>query len=134
MTHKKGTSVNERAKKIMGLRNGGKPSTALFFPIELGYVCPICRDQTDVNKALDPSLEWSEYHGFLWCRKCDLDIPSCLCKEFPEPNISKTRLSKRDRIIEATRIFLDTFETVVSNSATKSRNVESVKGHGKRKL
>ena len=67
------------------------PENAIPFdqPAELGYVCPICKNEAyhkDIDcfgeKGIcffDERLHWSEYDGFLWCAKCNLDIPSCFC-------------------------------------------------------
>ena len=41
-------------------------------PFELGYICPTCKNK---------HLQWSEYNTFLYCGKCNLDIPSCFCKK-----------------------------------------------------
>ncbi len=104
-TPKEKQSKNKRAEELLGRRPSG---TSLFFPVELGYACPICG-----TKAFDTVLHWSEYRDFLWCDNCNLDIPSCLCKKYPSPRFRGARvLSKRDRVIEQTRIFLDTVEDV----------------------
>lgn len=65
------TSINERAEKICGKRD--TPGMAFDLPWELGFRCPFCGASNEVN------LEWSEYNMFIWCRTCDIDIPSCLC-------------------------------------------------------
>jgi hypothetical protein len=95
-------SKNERAEEVVGLRGSGQP---VFMPHELGYSCPICGAEDEVN------LEWSEYKAFLWCRRCNLDIPSCLCVKYGEPMIGQDPLDGRTRILEATRIFLDSVES-----------------------
>lgn len=97
-------SKNDRAKKIMGYRNQEHPgANALFEPYEMGYACPVCN-------ICNEKLHWSEYKGFIWCQNCNLDIPSCLCVKYPEPHLSKKVLNKKDKIIKATKIFLDTIE------------------------
>ena len=101
-------SKNELAKKLMGYRNEGHPgANALFGPAELGYACPICG-----LKNYD-RLDWSEYSGFIWCPNCNLDIPSCLCVKYPEPNLGDRPLSKKRQIIRATEVFLSTVGDVV---------------------
>jgi len=115
------TSKNEKALKIMGLRNDGKPCSMLFEPQERGYICPLCRHNPNFDEE-EPTLEWSEYNGFVWCMNCNIDMPSCICKRFAEPNIVKTPLPLKIRIQEMTRIFLDTVEEIkkhVSQSTSK---------------
>ncbi|RLI75703.1 hypothetical protein DRO97_02610 [Archaeoglobales archaeon] len=98
-----GVSKNPDAEKICGFRPKG---TSLFYPHELGYECPICGASDEDN------LQWSEYKFFVWCKRCNLDIPSCLCKKYPSPKISLEPFSDRDRIIEQTRIFLECLKEV----------------------
>lgn len=96
-------SKNDRAAELMGKRGSGTP---LFMPHELGYSCPICGVEDEVN------LEWSEYHAFIWCRNCNIDIPSCLCVKYGQPMIGQDPLTPRERIREATKIFLDSVESI----------------------
>ena len=78
------TSKNLRAEKVVGLRKGGTP---WHLPCELDYACPICHakckrcsgEEVGGDLHLDESLSFSEYNFFLWCPKCDLDIPWMLC-------------------------------------------------------
>jgi hypothetical protein len=51
------------------------------YPCELGYQCPICKIERD------ELLNWSEYNYCLRCPRCELDIPSCLCKQDIKANI-----------------------------------------------
>ena len=74
----KEVSKNEKAKKIAGLRNLPKNAIPFDQPCELGYHCPVCKYK-DPKDDYDERLEWSEYDGFLWCRVCNKDYPSCLC-------------------------------------------------------
>jgi hypothetical protein len=97
-------SKNERAKKLCGLRPHGNP---LFLPDELGYACPLCGASDEVN------LHFSEYQFMLWCKKCNLDIPSCLCVKYPEPNLDHSELSPELKIARATEIFLDCLDQVL---------------------
>ena len=99
------TSKNKQAKKLCGKRGRGTP---VFFPHELGYECPICGNNSD-------SLEWSEYNNFLWCKKCDIDIPSCLCVKYYEPKLSNKPMKTKERIEKATIIFLESMEGVLLN-------------------
>ena len=80
-------SQNERAKKLLGLRPDGIP---LDQPFELEFKCPVGRQH---------HLEWSDYQGFIFCRTCNYDYPSCLCRP-DDPRM-------------ATKIFLDTIEDVI---------------------
>jgi len=82
-------SKNEQAERICGRRPHGN---AVFEPHELGYACPIC------GASDETTLYWSEYNYFIYCKNCDLDIPSCLCKKYPEPRLADKPLSKRDRL------------------------------------
>jgi hypothetical protein len=103
-------SKNERAKILCGLRPHGNP---LFSPHELGYACPLCGASDEVN------LHFSEYKMFLWCKKCNLDIPSCLCVKYPEPklHLDHTELPPKLKIKQATKIFLDCLEEVQRKDA-----------------
>lgn len=103
-------SINERAEQLMGRRPDG---TSVFYPYELGYACPICDSEDEVN------LNWSEYQSMIWCKKCNLDIPSCLCLKYYQPRISGTKEVPLDiKIKEAIRIFLDSVESAISKAQT----------------
>ena len=91
-------SKNKEAEELVGLRRKGN---SIFLPYELGYACPICGVSDEVN------LDFSEYNGFLYCHKCNLDIPSCLCVKYCEPKLSNKLLPKRDKIAKATKIYLN---------------------------
>jgi hypothetical protein len=101
---KESYSKDERAEKLLGKRGSG---TAVFMPHELGYSCPICGSEDEVN------LDWSEYNSFIYCHKCNLDIPSCLCEKYGEPMLGQDPLSPRDRILESTKIFLSSVEDAI---------------------
>ena len=94
-------SKNKRAEQLMGRRisldDETKGVVCFSQPFEEGYVCPICSTNSP-SKKNDESLHWSEYNGFLWCRKCNLDIPTLLCT--PHDN-------SRESIIRMTSLFLD---------------------------
>jgi len=70
-------SKNEQAERVVGLREGG--FIALDIPSELGYICPVCKNAAEKDGNFDERLSWSEYNGFLWCRVCNKDYPTCLC-------------------------------------------------------
>lgn len=63
---KQSPSKNLLAEELCGMRPAGN---ALFQPHELGYACPTC------GVSSYPELRWSEYAMFLWCSKCNVDIP-----------------------------------------------------------
>jgi len=94
-------SKNPNAEKICGLRERG---TALFEPHELGYACPICGADDEEN------LYWSEYNYFIWCKKCNLDIPSILCVKYPRPRLSNEPLGERERVEFQIKLFLECLE------------------------
>jgi len=102
-------SKNERAKKLCGFRSHGNP---IFLPDELGYACPVCGASDEVN------IHFSKYEMFLWCKRCNLDIPSCLCIRYSEPNINHEELSPRTRVEKATEIFLDCLERIRESHST----------------
>ena len=103
-------SKDDRAKSLMGYRNEGHPGgNALFGPMELGYICPVCGDG-----KFDESLHWSEYDGFVWCQKCNLDIPSCLCVKYSG---KLEKLTPRNRTDRAIKIFLDTVESCLKRQS-----------------
>lgn len=92
-------SKNKRAEKLVGLRDAKRGMVVLDFPGELGYRCPVCKNEV-VSKELgmyDERLEWSEYNGFLWCSVCNRDYPSALC----QPDIEKAIIIYLDCIEDA---------------------------------
>jgi len=60
--------------KILWKREWNENTVCIDLPMELWYKCPKC-------KILSEGLMWSEYNNCLWCDKCSLDIPSCLCTD-----------------------------------------------------
>ena len=74
----------KKAEKICGLRDRGTP---FDLPCELDYNCPICHAKCKIcsgeqkTKELihDETLQFSEYNYFMYCPKCNIDIPSLLC-------------------------------------------------------
>lgn len=73
-------SRSEKIEQICGRRKGGIP---IQFPFELDYHCPICGKEpvkVDSNNELELlHLHFSEYNYFMWCERCNIDIPSLLC-------------------------------------------------------
>lgn len=96
-------SKNERAEKIMGRRLEG---IAIDLPCEFGYHCPVCEYPLTMGEDYDERLDWSEYHGFIWCSVCNKDYPSALC----QPEI--------DRAIET---LLDTVEAAAREAVAAER-------------
>jgi hypothetical protein len=78
-------SKNELAEQIVGLRKIDVGVMIFDQPCELGYHCPICNYEIETNGEFDERLEWSEYNGFIYCRKCNKDYPSCFCVPFSFP-------------------------------------------------
>lgn len=79
-------SRNSLAGEVMGLR----PRDVIPFdqPGELGYRCPVCLNESEVDGEFDERLQWSEYNAFLWCEVCNYDYPSVLCVDLtaePDP-------------------------------------------------
>ena len=104
---------NKRAEELCGMRDTGTP---VFLPHELGYACPICGSSDEVN------LHWSEYASFLWCKKCNIDIPSCLCVKYYEPRLSENVMSVKEQIEKATKRFLDSVEGAKEMEKTKTKD------------
>lgn len=98
------TSKNHRANLLCGQR---PPGSSIITPHELGYACPLCGADDEVN------LDWSEYNYFLWCKQCNLDIPSCLCVKYYEPKLIDDEMTDKQKIERATEIFLDCIEGVL---------------------
>lgn len=76
-------STNPLAAKIAGKRGKGEP---LMMPWEMDYNCPVCHQHCSLCEGsrshgdnFDDSLCFSEYNYFMWCPKCNIDIPSMLC-------------------------------------------------------
>lgn len=73
------TSKNDRAEKIVWLREPKWFTIIIDEPCELGYHCPVCKYEKTNDWMRDDRLQRSEYNGFLWCSVCDKDYPTCLC-------------------------------------------------------
>jgi len=97
-------SKDTRAADYLGYRKKGQP---IFLPYELGYVCPICEKGDETN------LQFSEYNDFLWCKNCNIDIPSCLCVKNAKYEHSNIELSKRERIEQAKEVFFATADDII---------------------
>lgn len=92
-------STNEMAEKIVGKRKVEHGQIIFDQPAELGYHCPVCKYKRIVKGEFDERLHWSEYNGFLWCRKCDKDYPSALC----QPNIEEAIETYLKCVLDASR-------------------------------
>jgi hypothetical protein len=118
--HKEGTSVDKRAEELLGRRHGGIP---IFTPAEQGYACPICGNESNEE------LHFSEYNAMLWCKRCDIDIPSCLCVKRYTPNIKAPVMNKKDRVLRAKELFLESVYVAVGNMrAEEARKAEEKAG------
>lgn len=104
------TSKNLRAEQVVGMRSGGTP---WHMPFELDYLCPICHAKCkycsgeiepvfNSEEHFDESLSFSEYKYFLWCPKCDIDVPWMLC----------LRANTRRAVEMYTERFLDMVEEI----------------------
>jgi len=94
---------NNRANKIVGLRD--MDGIIIDQPWELGYICPICKRKGE-------SLAWSEYNYFLYCRNCDIDIPSCFCIPLDHSENKSTKKYSYDGLKNAIKLFLDIIEDI----------------------
>ena len=83
-------SKNLKAERIMGTRSdyylkkhGTKSINLIFFAFELGYHCPICGthpEEVDGDNEIElMHIGFSEYIDFMFCKRCNIDIPSFLC-------------------------------------------------------
>lgn len=103
-------SINKRAEKLLGKRS---PGIIILEPWELQkvkhihYKCPICK--IDCEAGENESFTWSEYNGFLYCYKCNKDIPSFMCIVNKGPG----------SIDQAIDIFLDTVEDAIKKIKRK---------------
>jgi len=52
---------------------------ALFEPIELGWVCPVCPEKKNYN------ITWSEFVDHIWCYNCQKDFFTLLCPKKMNP-------------------------------------------------
>ena len=92
---------NKRAEGLLGKRL--KISILYDDPAELNYFCPICEKiplqplETDEEWDYPDNLRWSEYNGFLYCKQCNLDIPTLFCMDN----------STREKVRENTDTFLE---------------------------
>lgn len=74
---------NPDAERICGIREAGRHANMMLEPFEVGYQCPICKTiawkpgADYINEIT--ALEFSEYDGFMYCPKCNIDLPSYFC-------------------------------------------------------
>lgn len=108
-------SINERAEAVMGRRLSPEQEkigvVPFDLPCELGYWCPIHREDWDQD------LAWSEYHGFLWCARCNRDYPSALC--VPLDDREKRAEWVNAGVGDAIKVYLDTVSTAVARALLK---------------
>ena len=112
MKYRPGTAKNNDAERIVGLRN--LPANAIPFdqPVELGFVCPVCRNDTHRGATdVDERLHWSEYNGFLWCEVCNKDYPSCLC--IPLDKKLPSYVTKKSPVDYAVQLYLTAIRSVI---------------------
>lgn len=96
-------SKNKNAEDIMGLRNNGnKIGFILWMPYELDYFCPLCATQPNLDKGEIElmHIEFSEYRYFMYCKRCNIDIPSLLCLQ---PKNKKELQEYTNRYIKSVR-------------------------------
>lgn len=72
-------SKNDLAERIVGKRDIPDNVIILDEPCELGFHCPVCDYEIEVDGEFDMRLTWSEYNGFIYCYECNKDYPSCFC-------------------------------------------------------
>jgi len=97
-------------ERLFGRRSGG--GTALFEPVELGWLCPI--DETH-------EIAWSEFNSHIWCFNCSMDYFTLLCpkKYIPgHPYMSRAVVEEETKIIEPLRKewTLEKYKTVESDT------------------
>jgi len=78
---------------IVGKRKFEEGEVALDQPCELGFKCPFC-------KVSSEDLRWSEFRGFLWCAKCNKDIPSPICLDLGSPDEARRAMQMSTAILE----------------------------------
>lgn len=73
-------SKNKLAEEVLGIRYDNKRiGFFLYTPAELDYFCPICSKPPTLKTLSESPLDFSEYRGFMFCRECNIDIPSFMC-------------------------------------------------------
>ena len=110
----------ELLNETVGRRPG--PGTPLFEPHELGYACPVCDASDEVN------ITWSEFNGMIWCGKCKQDWPSCICKAYPEPNLSYKKLTKFQKARENKRVFVATIQDFKKEKQKEKIEIKPIEG------
>jgi hypothetical protein len=101
-------SKNPNVQLIMGIRGAGQHGNPIMEPWELGFECPICHTKSDFDKSgnlkhENQLLRFSEYNAFLWCPKCNIDLPTMFC-------YSKEALDTKEKVQEATINYLSVIE------------------------
>jgi len=75
-------SKDDNIEAVVGKRYEGKSMNLLFEPFEFGYFCPLCGHYPDLDNDGEIELmhlEFSEYRYFMYCKRCNIDIPSYAC-------------------------------------------------------
>ena len=117
-TEREDVSTNLEAERLLGRRPTGV--FAFDQPVELGYVCPVCKVPPIVDGEFDERLHWSEYNAFIWCEVCNVDWPSALCvplEGVKDPERPWTNVGRED----AVTVFLSTIQQAVDHAAEQAR-------------
>ena len=101
-------SKNPNVQMIMGIRGAGEHGTPILDPWEMGFECPICHTKMEFDKLGELKheswlLRFSEYNAFVYCPKCNLDMPTLFC--YP-----KDALDSKEKVQEATVNYLSVIE------------------------
>ncbi len=71
-------------------------------------------NKSEVLKIIEGGLEGNRTKVIAYANllggKCNLDIPSCLCVKYTEPDVDNKLLTKAEKIKKATKIFLNCLE------------------------
>jgi hypothetical protein len=99
-------SKNEQAERLLGTRDLPRNSVPIDQPCERGYHCPVCKYELYNEKSgvFDERLHWSEYNGMLWCSKCNVDYPSCLCQPDPQKAVEVFLATVKDAVARQDQI------------------------------
>ena len=71
--------TDKKLEKLFGMRP--TEGLALFWPMELGWVCPVNEDHW---------LEWSEFKDHVWCVACEIDYFTMLCPKEMNPHTGRS--------------------------------------------
>jgi len=131
-------SRDETIENIVGKRFDGKSMNLLFWPFELGYFCPLCGHFPDLENDGEIELmhlEFSEYRYFMYCKRCNIDIPSYICIQPQSKNdvkqITNTYLSmlkeasKREQF-KVGKILIDFLDKVKKSKYRKKKIIRKL--------